>query len=90
MSRRISASLLRPRSSFGSPDFQVPDSGGWCEGGSNLRLACSDQGDRTSILPRLGSKIACSLTNLLRKERKWEWDAECQAAFQKLKDVRSP
>ena len=33
------------------------------------------------------SKIACPLTVLLKKERKWEWDAECQAAFQKLKDV---
>ena len=33
------------------------------------------------------SKIACSLTDLLKKERKWEWDAECQATFQKLKDA---
>ena len=32
------------------------------------------------------SKIAYSLMDLLKKERKWEWDAECQAAFQKLKD----
>ena len=23
----------------------------------------------------------------MKKERKWEWDAECQAAFQKLKDT---
>ena len=23
----------------------------------------------------------------MKKERKWEWDAECQAAFQKLKDA---
>ena len=28
-----------------------------------------------------------NLTDLLKKERKWEWDAECQAAFQKLKDA---
>ena len=33
------------------------------------------------------SKLACSLTDLLKKERKWEWDAECQVAFQKLKDA---
>ena len=33
------------------------------------------------------SKIASALTDLLKKERKWEWDAECQAAFQKLKDA---
>ena len=33
------------------------------------------------------SKVACPLTDLLKKERKWEWDAECQATFQKLKDV---
>ena len=33
------------------------------------------------------SKIASSLTDLLKKERKWEWDAECQAAFQKLKNA---
>ena len=33
------------------------------------------------------SKIASSLTDLLKKERKWEWDAECQVAFQKLKDA---
>ena len=33
------------------------------------------------------SKIACPLTNLLKKERKWELDAKCQAAFQKLKDA---
>ena len=32
-------------------------------------------------------KIICHLTDLLKKERKWEWDAECQAAFQKLKDA---
>ena len=32
------------------------------------------------------SKMVCPLTNLLKKERKWEWDAECQDAFQKLKD----
>ena len=25
--------------------------------------------------------------DLLKKERKWECDAECQAAFQKLKDA---
>ena len=33
------------------------------------------------------SKIASSLTDLLKKERKWEWDAECKVAFQKLKDA---
>ena len=33
------------------------------------------------------SKVACPLTNPLKKERKWEWDAECQAAFQKLKNA---
>ena len=33
------------------------------------------------------SKIASSLTNLLKKGRKWEWDAECQDAFQKPKDA---
>ena len=33
------------------------------------------------------SKIACPLKDLLKKERKWEWDAKCQAAFQKLKDA---
>ena len=33
------------------------------------------------------SKIASALTDLLKKERKWEWDTECQAAFQKLKDA---
>ena len=33
------------------------------------------------------SKIACPLTDLLKKKRKWEWDAECQATFQKLKDA---
>ena len=32
------------------------------------------------------SKIVCPLTDLLKKERKWEWDTECQAAFKKLKD----
>ena len=25
--------------------------------------------------------------DLLKKERKWEWDAKCQVAFQKLKDA---
>ena len=82
---------------FGSPDFQVPDSDGWCKGGINSRLACPDQGDKTLILHRLSkllmrfikgySKIACPLVDLLKKERKWEWDAECQATFQKLKDA---
>ena len=33
------------------------------------------------------SKIASSLTDLLKKERKWEWDADCQATVQKLKDA---
>ena len=33
------------------------------------------------------SKIAFFLTYLLKKEREWEWDAECQATFQKLKDA---
>ena len=33
------------------------------------------------------SKIASSLMDLLKIERKWEWDVECQAAFQKLKDA---
>ena len=33
------------------------------------------------------SKIACPLTDLLKKERKWEWDANCQVSFQKLKDA---
>ena len=33
------------------------------------------------------SKITSSLMDLLKKERKWEWDGECQAAFQKLKDA---
>ena len=33
------------------------------------------------------SKIACFLMDLLNKERKLEWDAECQDAFQKLKDA---
>ena len=32
-------------------------------------------------------KVACPLTDLLKKERKWELDVECQAAFQKLKDA---
>ena len=32
-------------------------------------------------------KIACPLTDLLKKERKWEWDVECQATFQNLKDA---
>ena len=36
------------------------------------------------------SKIDNSLTDLLKKEWKWEWDAECQATFQKLKDVVRP
>ena len=35
------------------------------------------------------SKIACPLTDLLKKKRKWEWDAECQATFQKLKAITS-
>ena len=82
---------------FGSLDFQVLYSDGWCKSGSNSRLACLDQGDKTLILPHLSkllmrfikgySKIVCPLTNLLKKERKWEWDVECQAAFQKLKDA---
>ena len=33
------------------------------------------------------SKVCCPLTDLLKKERKWEWDVECQAVFQKLKDA---
>ena len=33
------------------------------------------------------SKISCPLTNLLKKERKCEWDAKCQVAFQKFKDA---
>ena len=33
------------------------------------------------------SKIACFPTDLLKKEGKLEWDVECQAAFQKLKDA---
>ena len=32
-------------------------------------------------------KIACPFTDLLKKERKWEWDVECQATFQNLKDA---
>ena len=27
------------------------------------------------------SKISCPLKVLLKKERKWEWDVECQVAF---------
>ena len=33
------------------------------------------------------SKVSYPLTDLLKKERKWEWDAKCQAAFQMIKDV---
>ena len=33
------------------------------------------------------SKLACPPRDLLKKERKWEWDAECQVVFQKLKDA---
>ena len=33
------------------------------------------------------SKISSSLTDLLKKKKKWEWDTECRAAFQKLKDA---
>ena len=33
------------------------------------------------------SKIAYYLMDPLNKERKWEWDVECQVAFQKLKDA---
>ena len=33
------------------------------------------------------SKVAYLLKDPLKKERKSEWDAECQVAFQKLKDV---
>ena len=33
------------------------------------------------------SKIAYTLTDLLKKERKWEWNAKCQDAFQNLKDA---
>ena len=32
-------------------------------------------------------KVASALTDLLKKERKWEWEAKFQAAFQKLKDA---
>ena len=35
----------------------------------------------------MGYSKASSLTDLLKKERKWEWDVKCQAAFQKLKDA---
>ena len=31
------------------------------------------------------SKIAFSLTNLIRKTTKFEWDDKCEAAFQELK-----
>ena len=33
------------------------------------------------------SKVACPPMDLLKKERKLEWDAECQVVFQKLKDA---
>ena len=33
------------------------------------------------------SKISCPLMDLLKKERTWEWDAECQVSFQKFKDA---
>ena len=33
------------------------------------------------------SKVACPLTDLLKKEMKWECDTKFQAAFQKLKDA---
>ena len=60
-------------------------------------MASPDQGDRTSIVPRL-SKLLQKIYNGLfqdsqcshgafEKERKWEWDSECQVAFQKLKDA---
>ena len=32
------------------------------------------------------SKVGYPLSDLLKKERKWEWNAECQDVFQKLKD----
>ena len=32
-------------------------------------------------------KVNYPLTDLLKEERKWEWDAKCQAALQKLKDT---
>ena len=31
------------------------------------------------------SKMAAPLTDLLKKDRPWKWDENCQAAFDKLK-----
>ena len=53
MSRKRSVSLLKRDQVFGSFDFNVSYSDGWCKGGSKSRLACPDQGDKTSIVPRL-------------------------------------
>ena len=33
------------------------------------------------------SKIAIPLTDLMKKEREWKWELECQDAFQRLKDA---
>ena len=42
---------------LGAPDFQVPDSDGYCEGGNNSLLACPYQGAITSIFPQFGKLL---------------------------------
>ena len=97
MSRKRSVSLLKRDQVFGSSDFKVSYSDGWCKGGNKSRLACPDQGDRTSIVPRLSKLLQEIYYGLFRDshlahgpfEEREEMGMGCRvpSCLQKLKDA---
>ena len=65
---------------------------GPCETGRNTRLAYSYESERSLIfpwiwklLPEIYSDITRPLNDLMKKDRKFEWNNDCQQAFDLLK-----